>query len=166
MRLRRADDSLLAFIATGAGGTGLKFNMYDGTGWTGVVSISETGDIYSNGKKVATAIDYSTAEQDTGRKWIDGKTVYVKTVEYDRGTVANHFFTFSSDADRLISYQLYLRNAATDTASFLSLPYIGVNFNEIAATYRNSQTTVVTQVGTTYRSAYRYAFGEFYYTKV
>ena len=53
MRLRRADDSLLAFIATGKGGTGLNIHTYDGTGWKGRVSISETGDITTTGKVVS-----------------------------------------------------------------------------------------------------------------
>lgn len=44
------------------------------------------GDIYSHGVKVAkisdipAVINYSTSEQDTGQKWIDGKTIYQKTV--------------------------------------------------------------------------------------
>lgn len=31
-------------------------------------------------------VDYSTTEQDTGRKWIDGKNIYQKTIYYAGGT--------------------------------------------------------------------------------
>ena len=44
-------------------------------------SLDVNGDIYSNGEKVTTyrPVDYSTSEQDTGQKWINGKTIYKKT---------------------------------------------------------------------------------------
>ncbi|WP_320165393.1 DUF859 family phage minor structural protein [uncultured Trichococcus sp.] len=50
MRLRRFDETLLAFIGTGAGGTGLNIHLYDGVSWSGMVSIGENGDIYTSGK--------------------------------------------------------------------------------------------------------------------
>lgn len=31
-------------------------------------------------RDIANIIDYSTSEQDTGRKWIDGKPIYQKTI--------------------------------------------------------------------------------------
>ncbi|MGX8233945.1 DUF859 family phage minor structural protein [Bacillus subtilis] len=52
LRLRRLDESLLAFLATGAGGTGLKLHMYNGTSWTGYISIDEDGTINQNGVPV------------------------------------------------------------------------------------------------------------------
>ncbi len=47
-------------------------------------SLDVDGDIYSNGVKVSTyqPLDYSTSEQDTGVKWIDGKTIYKNTVNF------------------------------------------------------------------------------------
>ena len=88
MKLRRADDSLLAFIATGEGGTGLNIHMYDGTGWKGLVSISETGDIYSNGvkfsqDKVAFFARATTSQEITGSVFT--KVTGLSTEVYDYG---------------------------------------------------------------------------------
>ena len=46
------------------------------------------GDIYSNGEKVSTyqPLDYSTSEQNTGQKWIDGKPIYQKVFSSSVGT--------------------------------------------------------------------------------
>lgn len=58
----------------------------DGSPIVGVGKIPENGmldvegDIYSNGKKVMTNIDYTTNEQDTGLKWVNGSTIYQKTI--------------------------------------------------------------------------------------
>lgn len=47
-------------------------------------TLDVAGDIYSNGEKLATEArlepDYSTGEQLTGRKWIDGKSIYLKVI--------------------------------------------------------------------------------------
>lgn len=36
-------------------------------------------------RDTANTIDYSTTEQDTGRKWIDGKLIYQKTYTSEQG---------------------------------------------------------------------------------
>ena len=47
-------------------------------------------------RDTANPIDYSTTEQDTGRKWIDGKPIYQKTFSLD--------ITYgSSDVEKTIS---------------------------------------------------------------
>lgn len=54
-RMMRADDTLLAWVSTGPGGTGLKIHMADQTGtWSGYVSIDEDGTIRQNGVPVST----------------------------------------------------------------------------------------------------------------
>lgn len=54
-RMMRADDTLLAWVSTGPGGTGLKIHMADQTGtWSGYISIDEDGTIKQNGVPVAT----------------------------------------------------------------------------------------------------------------
>lgn len=50
LRLRRLNESLLAFLATGAGGTGLKLHLYNSSGWTGYIKIDENGDLFTSGK--------------------------------------------------------------------------------------------------------------------
>lgn len=46
----------------------------------------------------AAAIDYSTTEQDTGIKWVDGKSVYQKTYVFDP-PVAGGGYSYVSVAD-------------------------------------------------------------------
>ncbi|MED0689963.1 DUF859 family phage minor structural protein [Bacillus licheniformis] len=53
LRLRRLDESLLAFLSTGAGGTGLKLHMYNGASWTGYLSVAENGELSINGRQIA-----------------------------------------------------------------------------------------------------------------
>ncbi|TWK08590.1 hypothetical protein CHCC20442_4303 [Bacillus licheniformis] len=52
LRLKRLDESLLAFLATGVGGTGLKLHMYNGSNWTGYLSIAENGELSINGSQI------------------------------------------------------------------------------------------------------------------
>ena len=66
-------------------------------------NIMDVTDKYLNQLENAEAggaggIDYSTTEQDTGLKWIDGKTVYQKTVSI--GTLPN---TNQANVPHLIS---------------------------------------------------------------
>jgi len=69
----------------------------DGTSAVGINKVPEDGvldvdgDIYSNGVKVSTyqPLDYSTSEQNTGQKWIDGKTIYTKTLQVASLTTSN-----------------------------------------------------------------------------
>lgn len=68
---------------------------------------------YDNGEWInanvsSGGIDYSTTEQDTGIKWIDGKTIYQKTIDLSSFTFSSAWTTFYTDAniDYLISVEL------------------------------------------------------------
>ena len=51
---------------------------------------SETGVLSNTNPTPYTPVSYSTTEQNTGQKWIDGKDIYFKTIVYETPfTIAN-----------------------------------------------------------------------------
>lgn len=59
---------------------------------------------------LATGLNYSTTEQNTGLKWIDGKDIYQKTYVVDNPTANNAYHLIdsslnSSNTELLISYE-------------------------------------------------------------
>lgn len=72
----------------------------------GVLSVGDTD--YSIKQKKANIINYSLTEQDTGKKWVDGKTIYQRTV--------------------YATAQTYLTNSAWSTipwnSSFVNVAYL------------------------------------------
>lgn len=81
------------------------------------------GDIYSNGEKVATQLDYSTSEQDTGQKWVDGKAIYQKTVS--TGVMPNT--TSKGIAHGITGYTNFISITGwtTNGSIWTPLPYVG-----------------------------------------
>lgn len=58
LRLKRSNETLLGFLATGQGGQGLKLHIYNGTAWSGMVTIGADGSLYTTGNlKVAGTIE-------------------------------------------------------------------------------------------------------------
>ena len=85
--MRRADGS---YIASGEWDNNATLTfLFDGTDFIlpagslllGTVDIVEEGNLHAvTSNAVAEALSYSTSEIDTGKKWIDGKTIYRKVV--------------------------------------------------------------------------------------
>ena len=70
-------------------------------------------------------IDYTTGEQDTGLKWIDGKKIYQKTILLGDETSANSGITkalniANIDKSWVVQAYGYYNNSATPT--FMSMP--------------------------------------------
>lgn len=82
----------------------------------GVLSVGDTD--YNIKQKKANVINYSITEQDTGRKWIDGRTVYQIVIT---GTTDNriYFIPNTTDIDFVISTQGYL----SDNSFNFNIPY-------------------------------------------
>lgn len=101
--------------------------------------------------------DYSTREKAVG-KWIDGKTIYKKTI--DCGNLPNNASKNVnhniSNIDRIITFEAM----ATGTNSFLPVPFIGAN-NYVAINFSNVDIYLATNVD---RSGY-YLYVTMYYTK-
>ena len=72
-------------------------------------------------------IDYSTTEQDTGLKWINGETIYQKTVYYAGGVYGHISFDHNiSNFDKLISVEGFAYDTYTG-AGYIALPKMDPN---------------------------------------
>ena len=97
----------------------------------------ETTDIYVP----TSGINYSTSEQDTGVKWIDGKAIYQKTIEY--GTLPDSTFKSVdhniSNMDMLIKYECI----AKSTGGYLTTNNPADAFTaQIQTTINDTQITI------------------------
>ena len=63
----------------GSGGGGGGSITIDPTPTQGSSNAVSSGGVYTALQNIPKPVDYSTTEQDTGRKWIDGKPIYQKT---------------------------------------------------------------------------------------
>lgn len=90
--------------ATASGGGSITIDNVPTQGSTNAVS---SGGTYTAIQAVK-SIDYSTTEQDTGIKWIDGKTIYQKTFANDNGyTSADSIDISSLNYDKILSIEGY-----------------------------------------------------------
>lgn len=76
-------------------------------------------------------IDYSTSEQNTGRKWIDGKDIYQITIDFGAlpNTASKDVVIKNSDVpveiDTVIDYDCIIYQQNTINSSFIKLVYHG-----------------------------------------
>ena len=103
-------DTPIESIGGGSGGGGsITIDNVPTQGSTNAVS---SGGTYTAIQAVK-PIDYSTTEQDTGIKWIDGKTIYQKTFANDNGyTSADSVDISSLNYDKILSIEGYGADAA------------------------------------------------------
>lgn len=101
----------------------------------------------SGGGGGGSAIDYSTVEQDTGIKWVDGKTIYQKTLDFGTITLATTKSESIGDVsiDRLISAvgfgELYF---GSEFKGRITFPSYGIgNFNQKITVKTNSTDTEI-----------------------
>lgn len=163
LRLRRLDDSLLSYIATGPDGTGLNMHMYDdGEAWSGKVAISETGDVTATGLVTDAASTYSTSEVATGEKWVDGKTIYRKTINF--GALPNSTSKTVNHSISNLSYVIKMDCVATNGTNFLGIPRAAISAPEQFNIEIYAHTTGVRIQTGSDRSDYN-AYVTMYYTK-
>ena len=97
--------------------------------------------------------DYSTAEEDTGKKWIDGKTIYQKTFT---GTTENAEVTYLTDypIDAIVSVSGYCM--ADSSGSQVAIPCAfsssACNVTKTFATDHEGCLTINTQYGNLFRN--------------
>ena len=102
------------------------------------ITITGSGNAY-----VPKPVDFSSNEVDTGKKWIDGKPIYEKTISL--GALPNnneiqvdHNITF----DRVIDYIAIAQNSA---GTVLKLPFLSpTSSNNVGATVNATKVTVFT----------------------
>ena len=106
------------------------------------VDVVETGNMHPvTSNAVANAINYSTSEVNTGKKWIDGKPIYRKVV--DCGALPNAGFKYvNHNISNLGVFINISINSYTASGSGTMLPYV----NQISTTAQISYTYSKTQI--------------------
>ena len=108
-------------------------------------------------------MDYSTSEQDTGCKWIDGKKIYKKTISL--GTLPNA--TTKSVAHNIshLNFPVKIEGFAyypSPTNVFVPLPFVGASM-ALSISLRIEKSNVVVSCGADRSGALGYAV--LWYTK-
>jgi hypothetical protein len=74
-------------------------------------------------------VDYSTTEQDTGLKWIDGKTIYQKTINF--GTLPNNNSKAVahgiSNLDYVVDYNGVFKNPNDTSNTFIKINHTSIS---------------------------------------
>lgn len=88
-------------------GTEVTANPTMSGGETVLNGIEIDGTKYEIGGSGGGGIDYSTIEQDTGLKWVDGKAIYQKTFLFNNLTTGENYLELgnSSDFDVIIDFK-------------------------------------------------------------
>ena len=90
-------------------------------------------------------LDYSYDEQDTGRKWIDGKPIYSKTIFNENATGATFDFAVPSDIEYLIEAKIiYIQ---TGGYPGITVVYDGAGRIATAGTYQAGVTGTAAAAG-------------------
>lgn len=106
-------------------------------------------------------VDYTTAEQDTGIKWVDGSTIYQKTVNL--GTLPNA--TTKNVAHNISNLKaiIKLETIATNGTTYASLPFVNTSAVASNINVNANGTNIVIMTGTN-RTTWS-AYTTVYYTK-
>lgn len=105
--------------------------------------------------------NYSTTEVDTGFKWIDGKTIYKKTVTCSSVTGAGHYLTFNhsiSSLDKVVKVESIAMR--TDTVQYAQVDGDGFN-----STLRVQVTATQVGINSAVGAANYNIYATIYYTK-
>jgi len=89
---------------------------------TAQIRADDAYDLATDALTAASPLSYSATEKDSGRTWVDGKTIYYKVVEYSGtpGTGQTLFAHGITNLDRVI--QCYANTILSDGRR-LTLPY-------------------------------------------
>ena len=104
------------------------------------------------------AIDYSTTEQYTGLKWIDGKSIYKKT--FNVGQLTNGTKQIAHDITNL-EFVVFSEGFCNNGSYTLPIPYVTTDIQSVIGLATNGTNIEITSSGRTDYSAYV----TIYYTK-
>lgn len=85
----------------------------------GGVKVGNGLNVASDGTLSVAGVDYSTTEHLTGRKWIDGKDIYEKTIKFTPTTTVGNV-DIDASIDELVSFDGVYHDATNGT-------YLGIN---------------------------------------
>lgn len=108
--------------------------------------------------------DYSTTEQDTGCKWIDGKHIYKKTIDF--GTLPNNTRKYANANIQNLDKIIKIEGIANGAGNAAPLPLVYLSndsaYNaEVSFDYNSGRV----QIGTNRDRSSYYAYVTLYYTK-
>lgn len=116
----------------------------------GVLSVGDTD--YDVKQKKSNTINYSTTEQNTGMKWVDGKTIYRKVFVFENVSAGDHNFdTNILNVDEVINqYGTFIRQT-TDFTWTYSLNSVNEVSNTdsrfvVLARYKNTENKIYVYV--------------------
>ena len=106
-------------------------------------------------------VDYSTAEINTGAKWIDGRAIYKKTV--DIGTLPNATTKEVAHGITNLANVIKFEGWTYNSAQYFPLPYVSTTaVNSMAVMVRGANIRIITGID---RSDYTTSYVTLYYTK-
>lgn len=110
-------------------------------------------------------IDYSTTEQNTGRKWIDGKDIYQKTLIIEEASYSTSMtITHNIGMDRVISYDgFWETNSGADVHP---LPAITNSTNYACSIFTFKENTFDLSIGSSLLTSIERIVVNVFYTKV
>ena len=106
-------------------------------------------------------MDYSTSEQDTGCKWIDGKPIYRKTV--NTGTMPNNTRKQVAHGISNLGFIISMSGAAYGNSTYLPIPYTDTTSANSLGLY--ASTTDIILFTSTNMSYLTTSYVTLYYTK-
>ena len=112
-------------------------------------------------------IDYSTSEQDTGCKWIDGKKIYKKTIS--TGALPEKGATTATDisslsVDTIVDYRGMAW--ASSSKNFRALPFVGESMdNMIRVDVNGGSTLRISSTASSGWGSYDNSYVTLWYTK-
>lgn len=95
-------------------------------------------------RDTANTIDYSTTEQNTGRKWIDGKPIYQKT--YVKTAMGEYPNELPANLETMVNVESALKYTGEAT---IITPIYATGSNDYFGAYFNNNTLVLRDTHTT-----------------
>ena len=132
----------------GSGGSGGGSITIDPTPTQGSSNAVSSGGVYTALQGVS-PINYSTTEQDTGRKWIDGKPIYQKT--YVKTAMGEYPNELPANLETMINVESALKYTEETTIitpiySTSNYDYFGAYFTNNTLVLRDTHTTGATDI--------------------
>ena len=124
------------------------------------LSLSSAGVLSATG-----GIDYSTTEQDTGIKWIDGKTIYKKTIVSSLPNATEKYIPSGiSDIDTVIKLEGFAQNESGGGFTLPSVTPAGVSYS-VSLGFSKAQNNSISLNAGVDRSTFT-GYLTIYYTKI
>lgn len=107
---------------------------------------------------------YSASEVNTGKKWVDGKDIYKKTINF--GSLPNNTTKLVAHGvvglSRIIDYTVVAQNSSTSPTSVFPIPLISASSAPIILSFSDTSVSIQT---TSNRTDMVDCFATIYYTK-